>query len=76
MVRALPPHPSLEHLKGQAKALHQALKQGDPKAKLRFGRCFDVESTPCTPGLTVCGRESVVSRYAARYGFVPPWLVL
>jgi HEAT repeat protein len=46
VVRALPPHPSLEHLKGQAKALLQALKQGDPKAKLRFGRCFDVGATP------------------------------
>jgi hypothetical protein len=46
MVRALPPQPSLEHLKGQAKDLLQALEQDDPKARVRFARCFDVEKTP------------------------------
>ena len=44
--RALPQNPSLEHLKNQAKDLLEALQQGSPKAKQRFGRYFDVETTP------------------------------
>ena len=42
---ALPQNPSLEHLKHQAKDLLDALQEGSPKAKQRFGRYFDVDST-------------------------------
>ena len=49
MTRCLPPHPSLKHLKSEAKALRKALKAGDGKAcpplrcLNRFARATDQE---------------------------------
>ncbi|HEX2324764.1 MAG TPA: hypothetical protein VHQ00_05150, partial [Chloroflexota bacterium] len=40
MVRLLPPRPSLEHLKQQAKDLIGAYRRGEPEAQARLWRLF------------------------------------
>lgn len=50
MTRRLPPHPNLEHLKKQAKVLHEQLQSGNPQAHERF-RALLSRTAPATPQL-------------------------
>jgi len=50
MTRRLPARPSLEHLKKQAKVLHEQLASGNPQAHERF-RALLSRSAPATPQL-------------------------
>src|SRR5512135_1032986 len=50
MTRRLPPHPNLEHLKKQAKVLHEQLQSGNPQAHERF-RALLSRAAPAAPQL-------------------------
>jgi len=50
MTRRVPPHPSLEHLKKQAKVLHEQLASGNPQARERF-RALVSRAAPAEPQL-------------------------
>jgi hypothetical protein len=84
MVRLLPPRPSLEHLKHQAKDLLDAYRQEEPEAQARFWRLFPPPGTNGPDGATslhpevppppmrLTQAQLVVAR---EYGF-PSWLQL
>ena len=72
--RALPPQPSLEQLKNQAKDLLAAARSGDRAAQARLKRFFPAQGTaqpaaPAAPHATLSQAQLVIAR---EHGF-PSW---
>lgn len=68
-MRALPANPSLDHLRQQARALHRAVRAGDPAAAERVGQVHPDGAPSDQAGFALSAALLVVAR---EYGF-PSW---